>query len=89
MNTPSPYYPVLDPDGASSSVPDYTQQLSGLHTLNVPIMHFGQFNGGNFGFDQTTTQQHEFQNSPFQAGGLNFSTVKIYSLIIFYIYNLY
>ncbi|KAG5615786.1 hypothetical protein H5410_015610 [Solanum commersonii] len=66
-----PYYPVFDYAGVSTSLPNYTQEKgSGFQTPNVVNLSFEQFNKGNYGF----IRQRQFQNSPFHAGRLSFST---------------
>ncbi|KAK4737368.1 hypothetical protein R3W88_001065 [Solanum pinnatisectum] len=67
----TPYYPIFDCVGVSTSVPNYTEEEgSGFQTPNVVNLGFEGFNKGNYGF----VRQHQFQNSPFHAGRLSFST---------------
>ncbi|KAG5591571.1 hypothetical protein H5410_042085 [Solanum commersonii] len=69
----TPYYLVFYCVGVSTSVPNYTQEEgSGFQTPNVVNLGFEEFNEGNYGF----VRQRQFQNSPFHAGGLSFSTVN-------------
>jgi len=69
----TPYYPIFYCAGVSTSVPNYTQEEgSGFQTPNVVNLGFEEFNEGNYGF----VRQRQFQNSPFHAGRLSFSTVN-------------
>ncbi|KAG5591252.1 hypothetical protein H5410_041766 [Solanum commersonii] len=67
----TPYYPIFYCAGISTSVPNYTQEEgSDFQTLDVVNLGFEEFNEGNYG----VVRQRQFQNSPFHAGRLSFST---------------
>ncbi|KAG5615773.1 hypothetical protein H5410_015597, partial [Solanum commersonii] len=67
----TPYYPAFYCAGVSTSVPNYIQEEDNdFQTPNVVNLGFEEFNEGNYGF----VRQRQFQNSPFHAGRLSFST---------------